>query len=312
MEAVEAVPQVEKKDRRNVMKSIRRRLNSGAYNKTRNLKRNERNVREKLRSFEKKGELKGYMLKRYDDALDLLGRLEEIKEVGANVLPAKEPEPEPKKKFTVRRRLKNALNYAAAANAAAVIPAAAANAVPALNAVPAAAANAVPAAPPMTLKKRRKKLEAVEAPYVAPEFNPPPANLPAMPLVRGEYNREGNFHVRGEARSNAEVPLEGAPENIGRFGYVPKEKGPREAKLPKKTRLLTEEEMKYLERVYKSFLPLPELYNPYTGVKYGPDEDPQDNIDSAHYMLLEIQEKAKRKALALKRREEKTMARAGV
>jgi hypothetical protein len=283
-----------KKPRRNVMNSIRRRLNSGAYNKTRNLKKNERAVRDKLRAYEKKGDLKGYMAKRYDDVLDLMGRLEEIKEVGAGALaPAPvapeelgagvlavpksaapvvpEPEPEAKpKKFTIRKR------------------------------VP---ANSIPL---MKLKRARPA-----NPYVAPEFNPPPANLPPMPVPYGEYNREGDFHVKGAAGPlDVEVPTE---ENIGRFGYGTKKvnKGP---KTLKKTRSLKNENMQYMERVHKSFLPLPELYNPYTGVKYLPEEDPLPNIQSAHDMLDQILEKAKRKALALKRREtkQKTQAKAAV
>ena len=281
---------IEKKPRRNVMTSIRRRLNSGAYNKTRNLKRNERNVREKLRSFEKKGELKGYMLKRYDDARNLLAKLEVIKEVGADVLPVieQEQEQEPRKKFTVRRRLKNALNYGAAANAA------------------------VPTAyPPFTLKKRYKKLEA---PYVAPEFVAPPANLPPVPIPQGEYNREGEFHVTGYANSNS--ANNGAELNAKRFGYIPKEKTRKVAK-PKfyafSRKELANENIPYLERVHAQFLPLPELYNPYTGVKYGPEEDPLKNIESAHLMLEESLEKAKKKAMALKRKEaRKTQARAAV
>ena len=298
---------IEKKPRRNVMTSIRRRLNSGAYNKTRNLKRNERNVREKLRSFEKKGELKGYMLKRYDDARNLLAKLEVIKEVGADVLPVieQEQEQEPRKKFTVRRRLKNALNYGAAANAAVptATAAAAANA-----AVPTAAA---PTYPPFTLKKRYKKLEA---PYVAPEFVAPPANLPPVPIPQGEYNREGEFHVTGYANSNS--ANNGAELNAKRFGYIPKEKTRKVAK-PKfyafSRKELANENIPYLERVHAQFLPLPELYNPYTGVKYGPEEDPLKNIESAHLMLEEILEKAKKKAMALKRKEaRKTQARAAV
>ena len=302
MEAVGAP--VEKKERRNVMKDIRRRLNSNAYNKTRNLKRNERNVREKLRAFEKKGELKGYMAQRYDEALDLLGRLEEIKEVGAGAAPAPEPIavlppaavatatlPPPRKKFTLKKKVNVPKNEI-------IVP---------------PAPPAAPKKPRMTLKKLNKQRAAAAAAQGPPEFVLPPANRPAKPIPYGEYNREGEFHVRGAVSPNVEVELGEAPENIGRFGYVPKEKGVRVEKLPKKTRLLTEEEMKYLERVYKSFLPLPELYNPFTGVKYGPENDPQDNIDRAHYMLLEIQEKAKRKALALKRREEKkTVPRAGI
>jgi hypothetical protein len=261
-----------KKPRRNVMNSIRRRLNSGAYNKTRNLKRNERAVRDKLRAYEKKGELKGYMAKRYDEVLDIMGRLDEIKEIGAAVVSVPIPISQPKK-FIIKSRI------------------------------------ATSTVPLMTLKKRRAKNVL---PYVVPEFNPPPANLPPMPIPYGEYNREGDFHIRGTVGALEEQePLE---ENIGRFGYVTKKVNKNRApKTLKKTRSLKNENMQYMERVHKSFLPLPELYNPYTGVKYLPEEDPLPNIQSAHEMLDQILERAKRKALALKRREQKkTQAKAGI
>lgn len=286
-----------KKPRRNRMNSIRRRLNSGAYNKTRNLKKNERAVRDKLRAYEKKGDLKGYMAKRYDDVLDLMGRLEEIKEVGAGalepaplapspqeelgagVLAPQEPEPVAKpKKIVIKSRLP-----------------------------------VTTTAPLMTLKKRRVKNVK---PYVVPEFNPPPANLPPTWPVRGEYNSEGEFQVEGPelVYNDREHVARNVDVNIGRFGYGAKKVNIKKApKTLKKTRSLKNENMQYMERVHKSFLPLPELYNPYTGVKYLPEEDPMPNIQSAHEMLEQILEKAKRKALALKRREQKgTQPKAGV
>ena len=261
------------------MNSIRRRLNSGAYNKTRNLKKNERAVRDKLRAYEKKGDLKGYMAKRYDDVLDLMGRLEEIKEVGAGVLAPQEPEPVAKpKKIVIKSRLP-----------------------------------VTTTAPLMTLKKRRVKNVK---PYVVPEVNPPPANLPPTWPVRGEYNSEGEFQVEGPelVYNDREHVARNVDVNIGRFGYGTKKVNIKKApKTLKKTRSLKNENMQYMERVHKSFLPLPELYNPYTGVKYLPEEDPMPNIQSAHEMLEQILEKAKRKALALKRREQKgTQPKAGV
>ena len=271
------------------MNSIRRRLNSGAYNKTRNLKKNERAVRDKLRAYEKKGDLKGYMAKRYEDAMGLIRRLEEMQEVGAAAPNVVE---NPTKKFTIRRRLNNALKYGATANTP---------------------ANSIPL---MKLKKARARARPEPAAlYVAPEFNPPPANLSPTWPVRGEYNREGEFQVEGPelVYNDREHVARNVNVNIGRFGYGTKKvnKGP---KTLKKTRSLKNENMQYMERVHKSFLPLPELYNPYTGIKYLPEEDPLPNIQSAHDMLEQILEKAKRKALALKRREtkQKTQAKAAV
>jgi hypothetical protein len=269
---------IEKKPRRNVLGSIQRRLNSGTYNKNKNLKRNMRTLREKMREFDKKGELKPFVRARYDATKGLLDRLEKFDEFGTAIPAAVAV---PRKKFTVRKRLNNALNFAAAA---AVAPAVA------------------PAPAPMTLKKRRKAVNT--GPYVPPEFNPPVNRVGRVQIPRGEYNRSGKFHVKGFVEP-AEEP--GEFKNASEFGYVPKAKN-RRPKTLKATKLLTEQEFPYLEKVQHKYLPLPELYNPFTGVKYGPDNDPQPNIDSAHQMLLQIMEKAKRGARNLKRREEKKAA----
>jgi len=240
-----------KKPRRNITANIKGRLNSGAYNKTRNLKRNMRALKEKVREFEKKGELKAFMQARYDATRGLLRRLEELE---------------------------------------GPVPVTAVEAVAAPEAVAAVA-------PKFTLKKRLKK-NVANKPYVVPEFNPPTRLLPASKIPRGEYNRSGEFHVQGFVEPSEE---EGVAESIPKA----KSKKPRSLKV---TNLLTEEEAPYLERVQDKYLPLPELYNPFTGVKYRPENDPQPNINSAHKMLKDIMEKAKRSARDLKRREEKKAA----
>lgn len=248
-----------KKPRRNITANIKGRLNSGAYNKTRNLKRNMRALKEKVREFEKKGELKAFVQARYDATRGLLRRLEELEgPVPVTAVAAEAPE--------------------------------------AVEAVEAPA-------PKFTLKKRHKK-NVANKPYVVPEFNPPTRLLPAAKIPRGEYNRSGQFHVQGFVEPSEE---EGVAENAAKFGYVPKAKSKKPRSL-KVTKMLTEEEIPYLERVQDKYLPLPELYNPFTGVKYRPENDPQPNINSAHKMLKDIMEKAKRSARDLKRREEKKAA----
>ena len=153
---------------------------------------------------------------------------------------------------------------------------------------------------PMILKKRLKKAFA-KNPLASLNFNPPPANAPHTRVPRGVYNRSGEFHVSGFVEPVHEEGVVNKPE---KYGYVFKAKNRKPAGF-KLTKLLTEEEAPYLQRVQHKYLPLPELYNPFTGEKYGPENDPQPNINSAHKMLGQIMERAKRDARMLKRREEK-------
>jgi hypothetical protein len=283
---MEEVELVEKKAKRDLLGSIQRRLNSGAYNKNKNLKRNLRTLRQKMQEFNKKGELKPFVRARYNATKRLMDRLEKFEEVGTAV-----PPPEPKKKFTIRRRLNNALNYSKMVE------------VPAAARVGNDAIEAAVAPRLMTLKKGRKK-RAENVPYVPAGFNPPPANAQPLKVPRGEYNRSGEFHVKGYVEPSGEI---GSAEDPNKYGYVFKEKS-KKPKVLKITKLLTDEEMPYLERVHHKYLPLPELYNPFTGKKYAPENNPHPNINSAHEMLQQIMEKAKKSARNLKRREEKKAA----
>jgi hypothetical protein len=68
--------------RKDLMDNIGSRLNSGAYNAAKNLKKNEKDLREKVKFFEKKevaGQLKDYMVPRLRLAKDLLVRIQELK-----------------------------------------------------------------------------------------------------------------------------------------------------------------------------------------------------------------------------------------
>lgn len=253
----------EKKGRKNVLKNMEERI-SGAYN-MKDLQKNMTALRGKMRAYQTKGELKGAMKSRYNTTASLMGRLEAMVKGAAEVTTTP--------RITARKRLNNALKFAAANT-------------------------------PKTMKLKRRLKNALKfgAEAEAPEnvFIPPLPNAPPLPVPRGEYNREGTFHIKGyvEGEPGGEQVN---PENLG---YVFKGKN-RSAKTLKKTRELREEELPYLERVHERFLPLPELYNPFTGVKYLPEENPQPDIERAAEMLEQILEKAKRAALALKRREEK-------
>jgi len=272
-----------KKAKRNPLMSIERRLKSGMYNK-KNLKRNLRTLRAKIKEYNKKGELKQFLQTRYNTTRGLLEELEKFEEVGTAIPPPKEKI----QKTMKSRRLQEALKFAAEQAEEEVAPEAAVEEV-----APEAAVAHKPSRI-MTLKKRNKK---------PVEFNPPPPEPPPLAVPYGKYkeNRSGNFQIEGHV---SHVRNNGVVRNPKNFGYVFKEKN-KNPKALKLTKPLTEEEGPYLERVYKKYLPLPELYNPFTGEKYSPENDPQPNIDSAHQMLQQILEKAKRNARKLKRHEEK-------
>jgi hypothetical protein len=228
---------VEKKGRRNLLGSIERRLKSGTYNKNKNLKRNLRTLREKMREFNKKGELKPFVRARYDATRGLLGDLEKFEEVGTAVPAA-------------RRRLNNALKYAKG------------------SPVPRALVPMASRAHLMEVGRLAREAMIAEGEVPAPAVAP-------MVLKKILTKKNGNA---------------AAPR--------------KSAKTLKRTKSLTNEETEYMKKVEHKYLPLPELYNPYTGVKYKPENNPLPNINSAYEMLHSIREKAKRDARMLKKAEE--------
>ena len=87
-----------------------------------------------------------------------------------------------------------------------------------------------------------------------------------------------------------------------RYGLTQSRKVKKQVAFKSRWPTMAEENMPYLEEVSTQFLPLPQLYNPFTGQAYMPEEDPQPDIIRAYDMLHDIMEKAVKKAKALKKR----------
>ena len=286
----------EKKGRKNILKNMEERI-SGAYN-IKDLQKNMTTLRGKMRTYETKGELKGAMKSRYNTTTGLMGRLKLLEEAAAAEVPKG---PAKIRVATARKRLNNALKFASAAAAAEITTPKSMKLKRGLkNALRFGRAEATVAEETSKRSKTMKRGSKKEIEAQGNIFVPPREEGPSLLVPRGEYNREGEFHVKGYVQKEPGGELKD-PKNLG---YVFKEKGNR-VKTLKKKRELRENEIPYFERVHRKFLPLPELYNPFTGVKYLPEEDPQPDIQRAAEILEQILEKAKKAAIALKRREEK-------
>jgi len=273
--------------RKNLMANIEERASKEGYVPTaKNLK----DLRDKVEFFNKKdaaGLLKAgsELAKKHERAKQLLARIERVE--GAPAL-------------TTRRRTAKAetsrLNLAAGGTTAA--PAGGTTAAAAL------ASGLRLQNAPLTLKrmtaKRRAALEALRArvptPWPSPRYGqtpltPSPLNLgPAVPLSAR--------YASSPINTNAIRRLVAAPLESER-----KENRTRRSKYSLTFNSPTF--VKYLEMVVPEFLPLPELYNPYTGVKYAPEESPLEDIERAFLELKDIRNQARRKALKLQKASEK-------
>jgi hypothetical protein len=137
----------------------------------------------------------------------------------------------------------------------------------------------------MTLKKRattKKSTIALPTVPYAPEFNPPPPSVRATGVPYGEYTPGGNFKIQGVQESLAESPRN-LSNNISKLRI----RVPGTRRKPKTITVNTPYNSynKYYLSAQKFFLPLPELYDPFTGRKFSPDEDPLADIERADEML---------------------------
>ena len=308
---MEPIAPVKKAKRRDLMDNIKSRVNAG-YNVS-HLKKNEKDLKDKVKFFEKKdatGELKEYMRPRYELAKELLGRITEFKPGQPAIMPAP---------FTSSM----ASSPASAAASQAASPAGLAMNGPMTISGTAASPFAAPlAAPfasstgfaneapivntfnPVASKSRRRskgslKLRVPPTLSSSPIFNPPPASPPPLPIPTGRYDANGTFHVNTVPRSpfpaNVLSTLGNAPSGV--FGLLKKGR----SKTIKK-RLSSPIVNKYLLQATQQFLPLPELYDPYTGRKFAAEEDPMPEIERAYNMLMDIYNKAQKKAATLRKR----------
>jgi hypothetical protein len=293
--------------RKSRMNNIQSRMNSGAYNMAK-FKANEKNLREKIAFFEKKeakGELKDYMYGRMEEARAMYDQLMALKS-GAP-LPAAAPTvaAEPLSQFnSEQQELANNQRNAAIES---LFPGT-------LSSVPAQTRRK--AVPKMTLKKlnkqrREAEATALAASYVPPEFNPPPPSPAALPAPYGHYNNSGVFHIDGTVAPTAyNLGANGAGgygtafNNLATYrNAVPLVTAPLQAPTStRRQRTPVPIYNEYYEQAVPQFLPLPEMYDPYTGRKFAPEEDPMPPIESAYHELKDILKRAHLKAASLRKK----------
>lgn len=241
--------------RKDLMDNIKARLNSNRYNVTQHFRKNEKNLREKVKFFEKKiatGQMKEYMMSRYQLAQDLLAKIE-------------------------GRRPAN-----------------------------------MPAIPKIARVARAPKPLGPVDPIVAP--NRPIAadamvDVPLtirIPKTRGHTARANS----GVARASQAKPAQVKPTQAKATRAKKTVKIRNTVNVaPRASRARAEVvENEFLQQAVEEVLPLPELYDPYTGRKYAPEESPMEDIERAYKMLLKIRVNTWRRASTLRRRSMKKTA----
>jgi hypothetical protein len=123
-------------------------------------------------------------------------------------------------------------------------------------------------------------------------------------MPRGEYNPNGTFRFDTAPRNTVigNTAATAAPNNLYKFGFLTKGRNKKTMKKRPSSPIVNE----FLYEATQKFLPLPELYDPYTGRKFAPEEDPMPEIERAYNMLMDIYTKAHRKAATLRKKAAKS------
>lgn len=301
--------------RPSILTNIRGRLNAGNYNVSKHFKKNEKNLREKVKFFEKKeaaGQLRADMAQRLQEARELLSRVQALNPGGARPL-----------NMPVVAPVAAASPFAAPSPVAAPSPFAPPSPVAspssenALLSAMGGLSLSQPAQPKMSLKKRttaksRARLAAPTGEYVSPEFIPPPANrVPAQPQTRGHYSPNGTYHVDGIVEQVPYANNSAAVVDFSRYGYdaikPSRVKAPSKynARKTKKYRgIITPENWEYYERAVGE-IEVPPLFHPLTGQPITKEEDAIDILQAAIDMLEGLIDKAVRRAYTLKKQDKK-------
>ena len=169
------------------------------------------------------------------------------------------------------------------------------------------AANAVDASgfrvvSPMALKRRitaRRKnaLERLRARVPTPWPSP---RLGQTPLTPSPFNL-GAAVVAPEGPEGPQLRTLRALVNTPLLSEGKQARGPKTRRSKYSISFNDPGFQKYLIEVIPRFLPLPEMYNPFTGVKYEPDESPLEDIERAYTKLRGIRNEARRLALKMQK-----------
>jgi hypothetical protein len=288
--------------RKDLMDNIKGRLNANVYNATTHYTKNEKDLTEKVKFFEKKiatGQMKDYMTPRYEAAKELLARLQAKRPANMPVAKTRAP------RVTV-----------AAAAAPAAVPAPTPKA-PTPKAPTAAPVNGSEA--PLTIrapktrgvtgmvnmgapranvngqKTRKRTAKTTKAP--TPAAANVAANLAEGPLTIRVPKQRGVIGMvnMGAPKPNRASPAKTQKNSAARAASKPK------AVTARKPRTVPASNQ-YLELAIQQALPLPEFYNPYTGVKYTPEDDPIQDIEKAYIELKKIRSDIWRKAATMRKR----------
>ena len=347
--------------RKDLMDNIKSRLNAGSYNVDRFYKKNEKDLKDKVKFFEKKlaaGEMKPFMSPRFEQAKMMLAKLMAIKGLAAAPAPAGAP--------------------AAAAAAAGAGENASANLFSNMPNVP---------LPEVSAQKKartyRKKTVVAPAPAVPVTVGEPPASLNQPLRIRIPTTRRGrpkaaNNSLRVKPFASTVVPgakLSGIPEvssaneagsplfasnaaaNAGSLALpnllgspaapaapaAPKpydpfnnvasgpkpfnskpfnskpfnpfnspesspaasevvSVGPNVGQSRRRQRMPQVMNEYLIKAIQESQHLIPEMYDPYTGLKFGPDESPMPKIEQAYKELQQLRAATWKKASTYRRK----------
>lgn len=303
--------------RPSILTNIRGRLNTGNYNVSKHFKKNEKNLREKVKFFEKKeaaGQLRADMAQRLQEARELLSRVQALNPGGARPLNMPVAAAAPPSPFAVPSPFVAPSPFAAPSPLAAAAAPSPANE---LSSAMGGLSLSQPVQPKMSLKKRttaksRARLAAANAEYVPPEFILPPANrVPAQLPTRGHYSPNGTYHVDGIVEQQPNANNSAAVVDFSRYGYSsvksPREKGATKSNIRKTKKyrgVIKPENWEYYERAVGE-IEVPPLFHPLTGQPITKEEDAIDILQHAIDMLEGLIEKAVHRAYTLKKQNKK-------
>jgi hypothetical protein len=265
---MEAIAKAEK--RKDLMDNIKARLNSNNYNVTRHFRKNEKDLREKVKFFEKKiatGEMREYMMPRFQQAQALLAKIEGLRPANMPAVP----------KVVRAPRAPKAV------------------------AVPLAGPAAVPLAVPAPVEP----ILAPNRPIAADAMVDVPLTI-RIPKTRGR-TAKANSGVARATQAKA-TQAKATQAKATRAKKTVKIRNTVNV-APRATRGRAEVvENEFLQQAVEEVLPLPELYDPYTGRKYAPEESPMEDIERAYFMLKKIRADTWRRAATLRKRSMKKTA----
>jgi len=274
---MEAIAKADK--RKDLMDNIKARLNSNNYNVTRHFRKNEKDLREKVKFFEKKiatGEMREYMMPRFQQAQALLAKIEGLRPANMPAIP----------------------KVARAPRA------------PKAVAVPLAGPAAVPLAGPLAVPAPVEPILAPNRPIAADAMVDVPLTI-RIPKTRGRTAKANSGVARASQAKASQAKATQAKATQAKATRAKKTVKIRNTVnvAPRPTRARAEVvENEFLQQAVEEVLPLPELYDPYTGRKYAPEESPMEDIERAYFMLKKIRADTWRRAATLRKRSMKKTA----